>query len=353
MKRAIELLQQGEAGTFAFDERPLTLSDIDELLVGTGLRFPTFRLVRGGETGSPDEVCQAPTDWGVEQVGGLVRPEEVHRKLREGWTLVLDQLHRQWGGAARLNRAFEVGLSARSRVDVLVAPDGATPPDPEALDRAILVLAGEAGIVVDGTEQRVPAGQGVTVPKGAQASFSAARGLTLVAAVVVSRVTWREVLMEALSACDHPSWHDAAAIDAHGAKTLDDTESAQWDQVVDALVDGLDAEDALERIASRLVRSRMPILTRQFQMQAADIDDNTPLRRRPEILYRIVVRGQETFLLFHSRELKFGVGARRVLELMAEAPLFRPGDLPGIPVEQRIPLCSALVRAGFLTLDVG
>ncbi|MCP4809627.1 MAG: hypothetical protein GY913_28165 [Proteobacteria bacterium] len=342
MKDAIALLRRRETGRFDFTHRDIALSDVDELLVGAGLRFPTFRMIRDGKGCSIDAIC---TD-------DLVRPQQVYSHLRDGWTLVLDQLHRQWGPIGKLNRRFETALAARCRVDVLVVPDGATPPAHPHLERVLLCLAGDAGVRVDGTEHRLAEGQALVLPRGTVMEPLPAVGLTLVAVASIDRVTWREVLIAALEAADAPAWHDAIDLDAAGPKTLSESEQATWDQCVEAVQDKLDAEDALEAIASRIVRSRMPVLRGQLEMQKRPIDDNTPLRRRPEILYRIVEDETHTNLEFHTHAVQFGVGARNVLELIAEAPLFRPGDLPGIPVEQRVPLCAALIRYGFLTLDV-
>ena len=354
MKDAIGLLERREVGRFALDQAYMTLDDVDALLIGTGLTFPTFRMVKDGEGCSVEEISQSATSWGIEEVEGIVRPDAVHRKLRQGWTLVFDQVHRQWGPIAKLNRRFETGLGARSRIDVLVAPDGAVPPPhgPE-MDRAVVCLHGQAGVRVEGVDHRLASGQALVVPMGVELETLPARGVTLIAVAAIQRVTWREVLMAALEAADAPIWHEPAQIRAEAPKAVSDDEKQTWSLCVEALQDELDAENALEAIVARIVESRMPVLTGQLAMNEAAIGENTPLRRRPECVYRILEEADKTWLVFHKTRIPFGVGARRVLELIAEAPLFRPGDLPGVPAEQRVPLCQALAKRGFLTTDLG
>ena len=147
MKRAIDAILRGETAALELAV-PFGLEDIQALLHGAALRHPTFRVLRGESPIESAALCEPTVAWGPGTVGGLADPEAIQRHLDEGCTLVLDQLHRQFGPAAVLNRRFEVALSARSRVDVVLVPAGATAPAPDLLDNVFIGLHGDSAFRV-------------------------------------------------------------------------------------------------------------------------------------------------------------------------------------------------------------
>lgn len=347
MSPALDLLRAGQRGRFDF-EPSFGIDDLDTV-IEAGLRWPTFRLVRDGDHAVPSEICKPAFSWGVTTVDDAADPAAISRHLGEGWTLVLDQLHRQHGPSALLNRGFEIALSARSRVDVTVVPDGGVAPTPETLDNVLLGLHGCSVFEVGGEVVRLREGEGLVVPREEIGTLPA-EGLSAYAIVAIARVTWREVLLEAFEAFDARLTHDEARIEPHGPKTLSAAEQDTWEQVVGLVTSELDAEDALNRIATRIVKSRLPYLPGSLQGGQVEIDADTWVARRPEVMYRIHEDDRGVHLVFNSSEITVIHKARFVLEFIAESPAFNPGQIPGIPENQRVGFAKTLLDAGFLAL---
>ena len=352
MKAAVDLIRAGEPGPIDF-EPTVGLGDLDRLLA-SGLRAPTFRMIRGEEQLHPAELLRPSHAWGVTTVEDSAHPPKIFTRLRQGWTLVLDQAHRQVGPLAALNRGYEKALSARSRVDLSLVPAGGTGPLPERLDNVLLGLHGVSRFQVGDRTVELRRGQGFVAPR-VDVHPLPVDALSCYAVVAVARVTWREVLLDAFEHFDDPLGHLEARIDAHGPKQLSDAERAQWEAFVERFMEEVDAEDALDRIASQIVRTRLPYLPNSVRVgQEPELTPNTWVARRPEVMYRIHEDEQGAHLVFNSSDITVIHKARPVLEFVADQPAFCPAQLPFVPEDQRVPFVRSLLDAGFLILrEVG
>ena len=329
MKRAVDAILRGETAAL-------------ELAVPFGLEDIQALVLRGESPVELAAICEPSVRWGPGTVDGLADPEAVQRHLDGGCTLVLDQLHRQFGPAAVLNRRFEVALSARSRVDAVLVPAGATGPAPDLLDNVIIGLHGSSAFRVGDQDVELGPGQALAVPK-LPVEPLVAETLSLYAVVAISRVTWREVLMEAAAAFDDPLAHAEAS---EGGEQ-------HWRALVARFLEDVDAEEALDRIATTMVATRLPYMPGQLQASRHALDLNTWVGRRPEVMFRIVRDEEACRLLFHSTEMSFIPQAEDLLWYIVEAPAFRPAELPQIPEHARVGFVKTLVDAGFLELREG
>jgi bifunctional lysine-specific demethylase and histidyl-hydroxylase NO66 len=111
----------------AFDDL-LSLDDVDRIVSATGLRAPSFRLVREGRTlprrASPGRCASGPGRSPTSSTS-----QAVHREFAAGATLVLQGLHRSYAPVAELCRSLEVALTHPVQANAYL-----TPPVAQGLD---------------------------------------------------------------------------------------------------------------------------------------------------------------------------------------------------------------------------
>lgn len=347
MNDAIAHLRSGSPGAFDFDLR-FDLEDLDRLLAA-GLHGPTFRLLRGDQALPPADWAKAPHTWGNTTIADAADPALVVACLRSSATLALDSVHRQFGPAAALNRELELALSARSKVDLFVVPAGGSAPPVPPGDTLLLGLSGTTRFQVGEATVDLAPGQGYAAP-GVEVTPLSPEGLGAFAVVSVTRISWREVLLDALEQFDDPLGHHEARLSVHEPKELTQAEREHWEGLVERFVDAADAEDALNRIATRLVKTRLPYLPGSLRAGQFDLQPNTWVARRPDVAWRIHEDEAGVHLVFNGSQVTVIHKARHVLEFVVESPAFCPAQLPSVPEEQRVPFVRGLLTAGLLAL---
>ena len=116
------VLQGRDPGLY---EGILSLDDLDRLLTTTGLRHPTFRLVKLGEELPRPSYTVGPIEWGTGAVDGFIGLEQVRSEMQQGATLVLEAVQRLWEPIAQLSRLFEQHFHCPAPVNLYCTPPSA------------------------------------------------------------------------------------------------------------------------------------------------------------------------------------------------------------------------------------
>ena len=94
----------------------LSIDDLDQLIHSSGLRYPTFRLVREGREIPAAEYTVGPLEWGTGKVTGFIDLDRTRAWMNEGCTLVMEACQRLHQPIARLSRLFEQTFQCPSPV---------------------------------------------------------------------------------------------------------------------------------------------------------------------------------------------------------------------------------------------
>jgi len=354
----------------------LSRDDLDALLTDAGLRYPTFRLVDDSVEPPVGAYTEARTGWGTGHVTGLAHPDRVISHLLEGYSLVLEQVHRIWAPGARMVRAFEQAFHCRAQMAAALTPAGrrAFVPHYEVTNHFVLQCEGRStwrvyqeahhrplardacppeGVAPGALslEVTLSAGDLLYIPRGYVFEGRADAPHSLTATVSLAATTWQDVLMEAYKAYDHPLLRESVRLDISGPNRADDTTRARFREILEKFAFEADAEEALDQLMAQMVRTRYPLLGAQYanMRRAPTAHLDTWLRRRPGLMYRLVEEEDAVALHFHSKTLRFPTGTADTVLYMAESDFFPVRGLPGdINDLQKLTVCHSLIRGGFL-----
>ena len=346
----------------------LSPEDVDALVTSAALRVPTFRLVRDGTPLPPSSYTSSGTIGG-RRYDGVAAPAKVLAAMEDGATLVLQGAHRYHPPLALLCRRLELALGHRCQVNAYVTPPGARGLDVHSDPHDVLVLQafGSKTWEVHPTpwerenlpdahvaDQVLRPGDVQYLPRGTPHAARSQESLSAHVTVGVLATTWDQVLTATVGELVTGSGPVPAA-------WLDDEEpfAAQLASRLEDLAKelrGVDATAVVRRRAERFLTSRPAVLAGALldRQQLADLDDATPLTRRPGAVAR-VVPGREhdrLRLLLGDREVDVPAWLGPALDVVATATRLAPKDLAEHLDEQsRVVLCRRLVREGLLSLD--
>jgi bifunctional lysine-specific demethylase and histidyl-hydroxylase NO66 len=346
----------------------LSLEDVDRLVGGTGLRAPAFRMVRAGRTLPRGELTRR-VRIGSRPVDDLVDVRAVHAAFADGATLVLQGLHRSWSPVARLCRDLELVLTHPTQANAYLTPPVAQGLDVHADPHDVFALQthGVKRWVVHAPGEDEPwdlelrPGDVLYLPAGTRHAAQTIDRPSLHLTIGVRTVRWRDLLRRAL---------DGVLGDPAFAGSL----PAGWADRPDELVDDLRArvDDLCKALASGFVttdggaaglcgaeaeafHTRLtPDLTGGLRdlLELDEVEDTTPLRRRPGTVCRLRATEERLELVLGDRTLRLPVAVTPAIELLLAADRFSPADLDDhLDRSSRLVLCRRLVREGLLTFD--
>ena len=347
----------------------LSLADVERLVCSTGIRYPSFRLVKEGVK---FDVGDYTTDlpWRPDPLTGTAEVGRVLAEFEAGATIVLQALHHTWQPLAMFCRSLEQLLEHPVQANAYF-----TPRDSQGLavhhdthDVFVLQIAGEKRWLVYEPVFPLPLrhqsyrkelgapgapvhdillrpGDTLYMPRGwlHEAATSATDSLHLTIGVNV--YSWLDALKAALADCaDDVDFRR----EAPGAIEL-------ADELVARLQDRLAPEEVARRRRERFLKGRRQLLDGQLsQLRALDeLDADTLLERRDTVTPHVDVSDDEVDLSFEAGKIVFPAGVRAEIEFIAEADEpFCPADLPGdLNEESRLVLVRRLVREGFLLIS--
>jgi bifunctional lysine-specific demethylase and histidyl-hydroxylase NO66 len=345
----------------------LTLEDVDHLVASSGLRAPAFRLVKQGRTLPTAEVTRR-VRIGSRPVSDLVDVDAVLRAVADGATLVLQGLHRSFAPVAAFCRDLESTLTHPVQANAYL-----TPPIAQGLDLhedphdvfavqthgtkrwVVHPPGGEASGEV--WDLQLEPGDVLYLPAGTRHAAQTVDTPSLHLTLGVRTVTWRDVVTQVVEEVlrrddelDQPlpaGWASSPAV-------LGPELSARLERVRARVADAPDPEHLLERRGRRFWSSRTPDLSGGLRdlLELDQLDDRTPLRRRPSVTASLRETEDRVEVVLSDRVIRMPPTVAPALQHIVAGVALRPGDLDGfLDAGSRVVLCRRLVREGLFTIE--
>jgi lysine-specific demethylase/histidyl-hydroxylase NO66 len=345
-----------------FDEL-FSRDEAERLVTATGLRTPSFRLVKAGETiaGYTQDV-----PWRPHPFTGMVDVRRVLDEFDRGATIVLQALHLTHEPLATFSRQLEVELGHPVQVNAYYTPRDAQglPVHHDTHDVFVLQVAGtkrwlvyEPALELPLRSQRYNAelggpgpvvldvalqpGDTIYLPRGWLHEALTSETDSLHLTVGVNVITWLDAVRAALAEC---------ADELEFRRSIDGGEPRR---LLEDLAKRLRPAEVERRRKQKLLRRSRPLLGGGFgQVRAiAGLSEDTLVERLPAHA-RLREDGDEIVLELEGSELTMPAAVRETLDavLAADAP-FTPAELPdGLDAKGRLVLVRRLAREGLLRI---
>jgi lysine-specific demethylase/histidyl-hydroxylase NO66 len=334
----------------------LSLDDVDQLLTSSAIRTPSIRLARDGSVLPESSYTRSATLAG-KPLTGLVDARKALALFDDGATVVFQGLHRYWPPLTRLVAELELELGHPCPANAYLTPPGAQGFDVHSDSHDVFVFqtAGSKQWEVhtpDGVEDVVlEPGLSMYLPTGTPHAARAQETVSLHVTLGINQLTWRGLVERSVRAVL------AGVSDEHlPAGYLDDPavladELGRRLEAVGTHIREIDASAAVADEVRRFLTGRSPRLPGGLRdvLAVRDLDDGTPLRRRPGHPCVLLDGGDRVEVLLGDRSLHVPAWIRPALEEVRARPQLTPADLADRLDEQsRLVLCRRLVREGLL-----
>lgn len=344
----------------------LSLDDVDRLVSASGLRTPSFRLVRDGAPLDPRSYTRRAR-IGSRPVSDLADPGRVYALFAEGATIVLQGLQRSWPPLARFCRALEAVLTHPVQANAYITPPVAAglrvhadahdvfalhthgrkqwctyPATGEEPDRDLVLRAGEC----------------LYLPQGTRHAARTVDEASVHITIGVRTHTWEQVLRRAVDRAV------TAVMDgepgrlppgyAHDPHVLAGGVAERLARIGKELA-ALDPDALAANEADRFWASRPPLLEgqlRQVLRAAEGIDDGTQVARRSGAACQVHDAADHVELVLGDRRLRLPGKAGPAVRWVAGRDRFTVGELaPLLDEGGRRVLVGRLVREALLTIE--
>ncbi len=351
----------------------LTLDAVDEVVAASGLRAPSFRLVRAGTT-LPTRAVTRRARVGGRPIDDLVDVDAVHREVGQGATLVLQGLHRSHRPVLDLCRDLETTLTHPVQANAYL-----TPPVAQGLNLhedphdvfAVQTYGTKRWVVhppdaVEPWDLQLAPGDVLYLPAGTRHAAQTIDEPSLHLTIGVRAVTWQQVVDRAVRRATTANPQAGGPLPAGWA----DRPELHRDRLADelaalatALRDDRLVDDTLTAEARRFWEDR-PVDRRgglRDLLEADAIGDRTPLRRRQAATAELhaTTAGDDSrdtddgqiVLRLVDRDLRLPAAVDPAMRRILDGEVTRPADLADVMDERsRLVLCRRLVREGFLSV---
>ena len=335
----------------------LSFDDVDRLLTSSAIRTPSVRLARDGAVLPESSYTRGATLAG-RPLTGLVDAGKAAALFDAGATVVLQGLHRYHQPLTELVAELELELGHPCQANAYLTPPGSQgfAVHSDTHDVFVLQTAGAKRWEVhtpDGVEDvLLEPGLSMYLPSGTPHAARAQDTVSLHVTIGINQLTWRGLVERSV--------RDALAAvgDEHlPAGYLEEPERlteglARRLEQLAGRVREVDAAAAVENEVRRFLTTRPPRLSGGLRdvLGARELDDATPLRRRPG--HPCVLLGAadgRLEVLLGDRSLHVPAWLRPALEEVRARPVLTPGDLADrLDPQSRLVLCRRLVREGLL-----
>jgi lysine-specific demethylase/histidyl-hydroxylase NO66 len=344
----------------------LSLDDVDHLLTETAIRTPAVRVARDGRVLPDADFVRTGATVAGRPVTGLVDARKLLALFDDGATVVLQALHRFWPALTTFTAELELELGHPCQVNAYLTPPGSQgfAVHDDSHDVFVFQTHGtklweihhadgdrpcethpdcrvDDVVMKPGLCMYLPTG----TPHAARAEESASLHVTL----GINQCTWADLLHQAVDPllASRGADHLPAGMLEHP-----DSLTEQLADRLAALADDVrrvDAAAVVTAASDRFLSSRPSRLGRGLvsTLAAREIDEHTPVRRRPGVPCVRRDRGDRLLLLLGDRTLDVPAWLGPALDELRPGRTFMPVDLP-IPSESAVVLCRRLLREGLL-----
>jgi hypothetical protein len=357
----------------------LDLDDMDRLLHTSGLRGPTYKVIKNLQEVPPAEYSKTRLGWGSGSVSNFIDGNRVMAHMREGASLLFGSLHRLWGPVAQACRLVEQTWGHPVAANGYLTPPNSQGFRPHWDYQSLFILqtAGTKtwkiynpvlplplkhqvcppeGVLNPGApfmEKTLQPGDVLYVPRGWVHEAASGTQTALHVSLSIMPATWMDVMQQVLNRmADDPRFRTAVHIPVDRPADMREVDEVRFQALLKALVEEADLDDAVEDIARRFVNTRLPSLqgTLNELDQRSSVGPDTLLKRRPGVIYRIETHGEQVHLMFQGQTMKLPWELVNAVRFVSEAACFSPDQLPAdLPQENKVALSRSLLEQGFLT----
>jgi ribosomal protein L16 Arg81 hydroxylase len=356
----------------------LSKDAVDHIVTSSGLRYPGFRLVKSG---SPVPLSDYTVDlpWGKATFDGTANVDSVLALFQQGYSIVLEALHRTWPPIAIFCRSLEQELNCPVQTNVYFTPQASQgfAPHYDTHDVFVLQISGTKHWRIYGSPVELPngnipyqpsmfrpddlllkvdlqPGDMIYMPRGYvhEALTSDTDSLHLTVGIV--SYTWMDILAELLSIHQQDLRFRTSLPLGFGVREdILPLMKDQFEGLLNILSQSPVLDECIRRVDQRFVSSRSPMLAGSLKVldNVNNLNIDTPLMRREGVIFRIVAEDSTIGILFHGKQIVMPAYVEPCIRFISMNEHFTPRHLPGmIDNEGKIVLVSRLIREGFLTL---
>ena len=350
---------------------------MDRVLTERGLRYPALRLVKDGQTLSPDTYTKT-VRMQSRRVDDVIDAARVYAHFGDGATIVLQALHRYWEPLFHFCRELETALTHPVQVNTYLTPPRARGLDVhyDTHDVFVLQVSGSKMWKVYGSAVDLPLanqhrrgrsfpdpgspqidvelkpGDCLYIPRGFLHSAETARSESTHMTVGILVYRWMDVLKSVLDGAGNELFmrealppgfaHDPEALAREIPNKL--AEVSRWLTEQDPLA-------TAGAFSDRFWGGRPPLLTGQLR-QVLDLDeiqDASLVQQRKGAVCKLKREADDVVVILGDRRLRMPAHAAPALEKILEGAEIEVGDLDaGLDSESRIVLVRRLITEGLV-----
>lgn len=358
----------------------LGLDALDDLIHNSGIQYPAFRLVNGGEEVPRGHYSLGPIPWGTGSVSGFINRDATRELMRQGCTIIMEACQRVLPHVAELAHIFEKGLHCPSPVNLYVTPPKAQgfKPHYDVQNVFVLQLHGTKkwkvyqSMVENPSEVQslhcavqpsaellheitLSPGDLLFLPRGYGHVAHTTDELSVHLSVSLLPTTWADVFRNMVESLHHdPRFRAAVPLQPAGPAEVSEAQEGLFDSLMQAFVEGSALEDTLDEMGVHFVATRLPVTSGQLKAldRPRNVHINSIVRKPQGIVWRVDTDGEHAQLHFHGKSISAPWSAIATLRWIADAAEFCVRDIPGdIDDDIRCELAQHLVNEGFLHLQ--
>lgn len=354
----------------------LTAADADRLVTTSDMTYPEFRLVRSG-TPLPLSDYTRTTSASGGAPRRVADPDRIVEEYQNGATVILQGLHRSWSPLAALCRGLEAVLSHPTQTNIYVTPPGSQgfAPHYDTHDVFILQIDGSKHwrlydspvALPDRTQpfkaQGSPEGQLtheldlrpgdlIYLPRGFIHEALTSEERSIHVTLGITGFTWSDLLAEAAAGCRQDSrFRRGLPAGFAASEELRSEMAAELAALAAELARPEVALQAVDRMIDRFINTRRPISSERLfaAEELSALEYHTPVRRRPEVLFRLHTEAERVRLAFHGKQVELPAFAAASVAFCTRSEPFSAADLPHeLDAPGKLVLVRRLLREGFL-----
>lgn len=358
----------------------LTIETLDRILSTSNITYPTLRLVKNGSD-IPSQVFtkEIYLTAGYEDASLAIDVERVVSEYQQGATIIVKALHQNSKNLSELCNILENYLSSKVQTNIYFTPklSQGFAPHYDTHDVFILQISGskrwkiyeatkllpfrnerfdpvnfDPGILLH--DIQLNEGDLIYIPRGYGHEALTSNSSSLHVTVGILSYTWLDLIQETITlVSDDLQFRKSLPIGFANEKALNSTITDEFGNLLKKIVNGKSKlEQAVENISEKFISTRHPLLEGYLtEIEQIDkLDTTSTLKKRPNILYKVIEEESNFSLLFLRKRLQFPKFVRPPLDFILSKDDFIVEDIPNVLDNAgKIVLVKRLLKEGFLT----